>query len=165
MPARLIGLGFAATLSAVSTLAAAETLPTRKAGLWESKTVSAEGNTTVRQCIDDKTDQLAQGALGAGQNCSKRTFVKTSTGFKGETECKIGPISATGSSVITGDFGSKIHMDVETTLTGIPNTKDPVRRQMAIDATYLGPCEAGQSPGDIILPDGKIVKTPQLAPR
>jgi len=165
MPARLIGLGFAATLSAVSTLAAAETLPTRKAGLWESKTVSAEGNTTVRQCIDNKTDQLAQGALGAGQNCSKRTFVKTSTGFKGETECKIGPISATGSSVITGDFGSKIHMDVETTLTGIPNTKDPVRRQMAIDATYLGPCEAGQSPGDIILPDGKIVKTPQLAPR
>jgi len=165
MPARLIGLGFAATLSAVSTLAAAETLPTRKAGLWESKTVSAEGNTTVRQCIDDKTDQLAQGALGAGQNCSKRTFVKTSTGFKGETECKIGPISATGSSVITGDFGSKIHMDVETTLTGIPNTKDPVRRQMAIDATYLGPCEAGQSPGDIVLPDGKIVKTPQLAPR
>jgi hypothetical protein len=165
MPARLIGLGFAATLSAVNTLAAAETLPTRKAGLWESKTVSAEGNTTVRQCIDDKTDQLAQGALGAGQNCSKRTFVKTSTGFKGETECKIGPISATGSSVITGDFGSKIHMDVETTLTGIPNTKDPVRRQMAIDATYLGPCEAGQSPGDIVLPDGKIVKTPQLAPR
>lgn len=31
---------------------------------------------------------------------------------------------------------------------------------MAIDATYLGPCEAGQSPGDIILPDGKVVKMP-----
>ena len=140
-------------------------MPTRKAGLWESKTVSPEGNTTARQCIDEKTDQFSQGLFGAGQNCSKRDIVKTSTGFKGETECKIGPISATGSSVISGDFGSKIHMEVDTTLTGIPNSKEPVRRRMVIDATYLGPCEAGQSPGDIIMPDGKIVKMPQMAPR
>lgn len=161
MPVRLIGGRFVGiTLVAASTLAAADTLPARKAGLWESKTVSAEGNTTARQCIDDKTDQMAQGALGAGQ-CSKRDFVKTSTGYKGETECKIGPISASGTSVITGDFVSKVHMDVDTTLTGIPNMKEPVRRKMVIDATYLGPCEAGQSPGDIILPDGKIVKMPQ----
>ncbi len=67
MPMRVIGGGLVGlTLVAASTLAAAETLPTRKAGLWESKTVSAEGSTTARQCIDEKTDQLAQGALGAG---------------------------------------------------------------------------------------------------
>ena len=161
MPVRLIGGGFVGnTRGAARPPAAADTLPVRKAGLWESKTVSAEGNTTARQCIDEKTDQMAQGALGAGQ-CSKRDFVKTSTGYKGETECKIGPISASGTSVITGDFGRMVLMDVETTLTGIPGAKEPVRRKMVIDATYLGPCEAGQSPGDIILPDGKIVKMPQ----
>ncbi|GJD54411.1 DUF3617 domain-containing protein [Methylobacterium dankookense] len=165
MPARFIGVGIATALSAMTTLAVADTLPARKAGLWESKTVSAEGNTTARQCIDEKTDQLAQGAFGASQNCSKRNLVKTSTGYKGETECKIGPISAAGTSLITGDFSSKIHMEVDTTLTGIPNAKEPVRRQMVIDATYIGPCEAGQSPGDIIMPDGKIVKMPQTAPR
>ncbi|AWN49533.1 hypothetical protein DK419_26980 [Methylobacterium terrae] len=166
MPVRLIGgglVGFGLALSAASPLSA-DTLPARKAGLWESKTVSAEGNTTARQCIDEKTDQLAQGALGGGQ-CSKRIFTRTSTGYTGETECKIGPISASGTSVITGDFASKVHMDVDTTLTGIPNMKEPVRRKMVIDATYLGPCEAGQSPGDIILPDGKIVKMPQVGPR
>lgn len=165
MPMRVIGGGLVGlTLVAASTLAAAETLPTRKPGLWESKTVSAEGSTTARQCIDDKTDQLAQGALGAGQ-CAKRVFTKTSAGYTGETECKMGAISASGTSVITGDFASKIHLDVDTTLTGIPGMKEPVRRKMAIDATYLGPCEAGQSPGDIILPDGKIVKMPQVGPQ
>ncbi len=45
------------------------------------------------------------------------------------------------------------------------NAKEPVRSQMVIDATYIGPCAAGQSPGDIILPDGKIVKMPQPAAR
>ncbi len=32
----------------------------------------------------------------------------------------MGAISASGTSVITGDFASKIHLDVDTTLTGIP---------------------------------------------
>jgi hypothetical protein len=166
MPVRLVAagfVGFGLALAAVGPLSA-DTLPARKAGLWESKTVSAEGNVTARQCIDEKTDQMAQGALGAGQ-CSKRDFVKTSTGYRGETECKIGPISASGTSVITGDFASKVHLDVDTTLTGVPGMKEPVRRKMVIDASYLGPCEAGQNPGDIILPDGKIVKMPQGAGR
>ena len=165
MHVRFIGVGIATALTAMTTVAAADTLPARKAGLWESKTVAAEGNVTARQCIDEKTDQLAQGAFGAGQNCSKRSLVKTSAGYEGATECKIGPISATGKSLITGDFNSKIHMEVDTTLTGMPNSKEPVRRQMVIDATYIGPCEAGQSPGDIIMPDGKIVKMPATAPR
>jgi hypothetical protein len=165
MRGRIVGVGIATALSVMTGAASAETLPARKAGLWESKTTSTDGNTTARQCIDEKTDQIAQAAFGGGQNCSKRTIVKTSTGYKGETECKLGPISAAGNTVITGDFNSKIHMEVDTTLTGLPNAKEPMRRQMVIDATYIGPCEAGQSPGDIILPDGKIAKMPQPAPR
>jgi hypothetical protein len=35
--------------------------------------------------------------------------------YTGETECKMGAISASGTSVITGDFASKIHLDVDTT--------------------------------------------------
>ncbi|MGU3383237.1 DUF3617 domain-containing protein [Methylobacterium sp. D53M] len=165
MRARTVGIGIAAILSAMTSVASAETLPARKAGLWESKTTSPDGNTTARQCIDEKTDQIAQAAFGGGQNCAKRTIIKTSTGYKGETECKLGPISAAGTTEISGDFNSKIHMEVDTTLTGMPNAKEPVRRQMVIDATYIGPCAAGQSPGDIILPDGRIVKMPQPAAR
>ncbi len=160
MRIRIVTTCLAATIATMGSALAAETLPARKPGLWETKTVSAQGNVTVRQCIDEKTDQLAQGAFGAGQACSKRTMVKTSDGYEGETECKIGTISATGKSVISGDFDSKITMKVDTTLTGVPDTTEPVRQQMDIEATYVGPCEAGQSPGDIIMPDGQIVKMP-----
>lgn len=163
MHRRLIGIGIATALSAVATLAAAETMPARKAGLWESTTTSADGNVTARQCIDAKTDQFAQGTFGAGQNCSKNTMTKTSAGYEGASDCKIGTIQASAKSIITGDFDSKIHMVVDTTLAGMPGAKAPVQRQMVIDATYIGPCEAGQSPGDIILPDGKVVKMPAPA--
>ena len=160
---RIVSLCLASTVMGLATLGsalAAETLPTRKPGLWETKTQSPNGDVTVRQCIDEKTDGLAQNAFGAGQACSKRTMVKTADGYEGETECKIGTISAAGKSRISGDFNSKITMKVDTTLTGVPDTKEPVRQQMEIEATYVGPCEAGQSPGDIIMPDGQIVKMP-----
>ncbi len=65
MPARLVALGIAVTLSVTSTSASADTMPTRKAGLWKANSL-AEGNTTARQCIDEKTDQFSQGLFGAG---------------------------------------------------------------------------------------------------
>ncbi|WP_244493227.1 DUF3617 family protein [Aureimonas sp. AU20] len=164
MRVRVATACIATMLATLGSAVAAETLPPRKAGLWETQTKSPDGDVTVRQCIDEKTDQLAQGAFGAGQNCSKQTLVKTGAGYESESECKIGPISATGKSTISGDFDSKIHMKVDTTLIGMPDSKEPVRRQMEIDASYIGPCEAGQSPGDIIMPDGKVIKMPTGVP-
>jgi hypothetical protein len=29
-----------------------------------------------------------------------------------------------------------------------------------IEARYVGPCEAGQRPGDVIMPDGKVMRVP-----
>lgn len=161
----IVRLSLGAAMLAGSGLAmAAETLPARKAGLWESKTTSADANVTARQCIDEKTDQLAESTLGGLGTCSKRALVKTSTGYATESDCKIGPISASGKGTITGDFNSRIRIETTSVLTGIPNTKEPVTKSMIIEATWLGPCEKGQSPGDIILPDGKVVKMP-VAPR
>jgi hypothetical protein len=31
---------------------------------------------------------------------------------------------------------------------------------MTIEASYTGPCAADQRPGDIIMPDGRVVRTP-----
>ncbi len=165
MHRRLIGLAMATAFAASGTSGQAETMPARKAGLWESTTITADQNVTARQCIDANTDQFAQGVFGGGQNCSKNTLTKTSAGYEGASACTIGTVSAVAKSVITGDFDSKIHMVVDTTLTGLPGAKEPVQRQMVIDATYLGPCETGQSPGDIILPGGKVVKMPNPAAR
>lgn len=165
MHSQIVRLSLGAVVLACSTLAAsAETLPTRKPGLWESKTTSADGNATAKQCIDEKTDQLAQSAVGGLGTCSKNTLTKTSTGYTTESDCKIGPISATGKGTISGDFNSRIRIETTSVLTGIPNAKEPVTKSMVIEATWLGPCEKGQSPGDIIMPDGKVVRMP-TAPR
>ena len=158
-----VSLALAAIVSAIGLApVSAQTLPNRKAGLWESKTTSTDGNTTAKQCIDEKTDQLAQGAFGAGQACSKRNVAKTDSGWATEVECKIGPISTSGKGTITGDFSSKVRIETVTTLTGLPKEKGPVTRTTVVEATWLGPCEAGQSPGDIIFPDGRVVKVPNL---
>jgi len=160
------GLGFmssALVSSALATSALAdETLPTRKPGLWETKMINTEGNATARQCIDEKTDQIAQSAMGGAQTCTKRSVVKTATGYESEAECKIGPISASSKGTFTGDFSSKIHVETDTVLSGLPTSKEPVKRHMVLDASFIGPCQAGQSPGDMIMPDGKIVKMPKL---
>jgi len=154
----------AATVAGLCSIASADdTLPPRKPGLWETKMINAEGNVTARQCIDEKTDQLAQGAMGSSQNCSKRTITKTATGYESEADCKIGPISASSKGTFSGDFSSKIHVETDTVLTGLPTSREPVKRHMVLDATFVGPCEAGQNPGDMIMPDGKIIKMPHAA--
>lgn len=150
-----------AAFALAAATAAADTLPPRKPGLWESKVSSAEtGESTVRQCIDEKTDKLAESGFGTAQACSKRLLTKTGTGYETESDCKIGPISATGKGLISGDFNSRIRIETTSILTGLPNQKEPVTRKTVIEASWVGPCEKGQSPGDVILPDGKVVKMP-----
>lgn len=159
LTASLVLLGLAAAQPA-----AADTLPPRKPGLWESKTDAEGAAMTVKQCIDAKTDELAKSAVsgpgGAGSTCSKSTTTRTAAGYETETACKIGAISTEGRGLITGDFDSAIRMEMTTTLTGIPGQAQPMTRKTVIESRWLGPCEAGQKPGDIIMGDGKVIRTP-----
>lgn len=156
----IAGFGLIAVLAAPPA-AIADTLPSRKAGLWESKTISEDGNMTARQCIDEKTDLFAQGLFGGRQVCSKPTVTKTSVGYETATECKIGPISSAGKGIVTGDFASKIRIETMAVLTGLPSEKGPVTLKTVIENTWIGPCEAGQQPGDIILEGGEIMMMPK----
>lgn len=147
---------------AASPMAQADELPARKPGLWESKTSGMAGvpAMTVKQCIDAKTDQLAQAAVTPGATCSKREIKKTSAGYAIETSCTVGGIQADGKGLISGDFVSAVKVDMTTTMTGVPGQTGAVTSKVAIESTRAGDCAAGQSPGDIIMPNGQIVKTP-----
>lgn len=148
----------------LSPAAGADSLPPRKAGLWESKTTTDDGTMSAKQCIDAQTDQLAKNAVsgpgGAGDACSKQSVTKTATGYETESVCKFGPMSTEGKGVITGDFDSLIKMEMATTVSGIPGQDKPVTRKSTIENRWLGPCEEGQKPGDIIMSDGKVIRTP-----
>jgi hypothetical protein len=141
----------------------ADELPQRKPGLWETKSTGAEGQTIAKQCVGPGTDQAVMGAL-AGGACAKTQITKTATGYNVATECTMGAIKASGSSVITGDFQTQMRTEGSTTLTGMPGQSAPVERKIVVEARRLGDCEAGQKPGDIIMPDGKVIPMPGARP-
>ena len=153
-------LAFAACLVVASPALAAETLPARAPGLWESKSTSADGVTTAKQCVGEGTDAAAVSAMGGNRQCSKNEVTRTADGWSSETECKIGEITAVSRGTFSGDFKSEVRTELETTLTGLPGQSSPTPRKTVIEAKRLGDCEPGQKPGDIILSDGKVVRTP-----
>lgn len=157
-----VALAAIAILSALPALA--QELPQRKPGLWESKSTGSEGEVVAKQCVGAGTDQSLVGAM-AGGSCSKMQVAKTTTGYAIETECLIGQIKASGSSVVTGDFQTTVRTEGTTRLSGMPGQSGPVERKLVVEAKRLGDCAPGQKPGDIIMPDGKVISIPQAQPR
>src|SRR5262245_56607493 len=90
--------------------AQAEDLPKRRAGLWETTMNGdkAGGQQAIKQCIDDKTASLAQGAMGPGGPCKQVRSVKTAQGYEVETACNFGQMTSTGKALISGDFSSRV---------------------------------------------------------
>lgn len=140
----------------------ADELPQRKPGLWESKSTSAEGQTSAKQCVGAGTDRAMVGGM-AGAACSKMEVTKTATGYAVATECAIGQIKAVGSSVVTGDFQTSVRTEGTTKLTGMPGQAGMVERKLVVEAKRVGDCGPGQKPGDIIMPDGKVISMPGAA--
>lgn len=139
--------------------ALADELPQRKAGLWETKSVGAEGETVAKQCVGPGTDRAMLGGMTGGA-CSKIDVKKSGAGYTVATECTIGQIKAVGNSVITGDFQATVRTEGVTTLTGMPGQAGTVERKLVVEAKRVGDCGPGQKPGDVILPDGKVISMP-----
>ena len=55
--------------------------------------------------------------------------------------------------VFTGSFDSSYTM----TMTNQPPPGLPVLPTVSVSAKWLGPCTAGQKPGDMIMPNGKTI--------
>ncbi len=149
----------------------AEDLPARKPGLWESSMTSADGKPpmVLKQCIDAATDKSLMGMTGG--LCGMKWKRTGGDRIETETTCKMGPITAAGKGIIIGDFNSSVRVETTTTTTasgegmpaGAPKLNiPPTTQNMVVEAKWLGPCEAGQKPGDIIMPDGKVMPMPKL---
>jgi hypothetical protein len=155
---RAIAIAVASTVFG-SIPALADELPQRKPGLWETRSTGAEGETVAKQCVGPGTDRAMMGGVNGGA-CSKIEVKKTATGYAVATECTIGQIKAEGSSVITGDFQATVRTEGTTKLTGMPGQSEAVERKMVVEAKRVGDCGPGQKPGDIIMPDGRVISMP-----
>ena len=151
---------FALTVSTLMACPAlADTLPARKPGLWESS-VSAAPTMKVKQCIDEKTDKLAESAAAPGATCSKREIRKVAAGYEIESSCTIGGITADAKGLVTGDFATAVKIELTSVIKGIPGNTSGMTQQTVMEARRIGDCAAGQKPGDMIMPDGRVIKTP-----
>jgi hypothetical protein len=163
LPVALRPLAVAA-LGLITTIPAfAIDMPQRKAGLWELK-MDFEGRampaTTMKQCVDAKTDKLLNEQFSGPSSpaaCSKNEIVKTATGMTIDAVCKIDEATTTTHTVVTGSFDSAYTMNITATRSGgrpIPGMPSDGKTQMTMQVTWLGPCAAGQKPGDVMMPNG-----------
>ena len=135
--------------------ALASDLPARKAGLWQVDTTVTSGHTvSMKQCIDAKTDQIRQSRFASlpQRNCSKHDVQRSADKITIDSVCTVAGRTTSGHTVITGSFDSAYTMELTSEVKGIPTP-----RHVTMAAKWLGPCAAGQRPGDMVLPNGKTV--------
>lgn len=151
--------------------AAAAELPTRKAGLWEMSMKRESGATampTMQQCTDETTDKdMSMIFGGVKQRCAKHDVQNSGGRFTIDSTCTVAGATATSHAEIVGDFNSAYSVNVTTTIEG-KSAEDKSAQgkgrsnHMTVEAKWLGPCKAGQSPGDIIMPGGFKMNIKQM---
>lgn len=132
--------------------AVASDLPARKAGLWQLSTTTTDGHTfAMKQCVDAQTDQIMQSRFaGVSQRkCSKHDVQKSGDTITIDSVCTIAGRTTSGHTVITGSFDSGYTMTITSQIQGLP-----APRTVKTAVKWLGPCAAGQKPGDVIMSNG-----------
>jgi len=151
--------------------------PKRRPGLWEVRSAGADalGMPATRFCVGDDTDsELAHldRASGPRGSCSLGTFVRTGDAWVAESVCREGRSTVVSRAVASGDFQTEYRID---TLVSQGASGPGGRREdrEAVVARWLGPCEPGQRPGDLVIPgmgtlnmeDGTFLAEPRSRPR
>lgn len=136
-------------LAGVAPSPAAE-MPSRKAGLWEIRMNGAPK--AIQQCIDAATDKMLMAGAGmmAETACSKRDIQRSGDTMTVDSVCTFKDKTATSHAVVTGSFDSSYEMTVSSEAEGLPGGK----MTLTMAAKWLGPCAAGQKPGDMIMDGG-----------
>lgn len=133
-------------------------MPKRKPGLWqiETRMAAGPGMGAIKQCIDEKTDNFYQ-QLGEQHmdKCSESEIKNTGDRILLHNVCKMGSSTATTDATFTGRFDSEYRGDIRVKYN--PPMHGMSEASMSIAAKWLGPCQAGQRPGDMILPNGMKV--------
>lgn len=142
----------AAVLPAVRSVGAepvlAADLPHRKPGVWEVKYLHGA---TLQYCIDAAVDKVMLGISGVlnPDECDKIDMQRSGDAITIDFACMSMGKPATVHTVVTGSFDSAYTMTW--TVQGRDDLPAAVTTR-TVAGTWLGPCTAGQRPGDIVKP-------------
>jgi len=138
-------------------------MPQRKPGLWQLKMAFDNAGLPERmmeQCTDASTDKLMNGNYGgsAMETCSKQDVHNSGGTITIDSVCSFGGATTTSHAVVTGSFDSAYTVDMTSTRHGAPVPGMPAEgsTHMKVEAKWLGPCAAGQKPGDVIVGNQKF---------
>ncbi|MFM8412785.1 MAG: DUF3617 domain-containing protein [Alphaproteobacteria bacterium] len=135
---------------------AGDEMPPRKPGLWETTTTvdgRQVGGGKMRQCIDAAIEsKLREFGRDQEKDCSLREMKREGSGMTLKSVCKMGQSTASTTGKFTGDLTENYRGDLE--IKYEPPFAGKSEAKMTIEAKWLGPCEAGQKPGDMMLPGG-----------
>jgi len=154
----------ALVVAMVPGVAAAVEYPTRKAGLWEMTMSIGSGRTmTISQCTDAATDKdlITNSGASVQQVCTRTELQKTATGYANDSTCKFGAMTTTSHIEIAGDFDSAYTVNITGHNSGGPAIL-PADTNVTMQAKWVGPCKADQTPGDMIMPGGIKVNVKDL---
>jgi len=137
-------------------------MPMRKAGLWELKMEFQGRNLPaqlMQQCTDAATDKFMTFNFGgaAERNCQKRDVRNNGGTITVDSVCQFGDAVTTSHAVVSGDFNSAYTVQINSTRQGgrpMPGVEPGTESHMTIAAKWLGPCVAGQKPGDVMMGNG-----------
>jgi hypothetical protein len=136
--------------------------PARKPGLWEMSMdmgggASKRPTQVTQQCMDAASDK-AMREIGEGMSkgrCSKQDMRNEGGKIIVDTVCRMEVANntvATTHSVMSGDFNSAYHVESKSRYS--PPLMGRAEGSIVIDAKWIGPCKAGQKPGDVIMSNG-----------
>lgn len=150
--------------TALSFAANAAELPKRKSGQWEISTAQTGGppGPVVQMCIDEKIDDLTRQLASDTVKCSKQDIRREGDRYVVESVCRIGESTATTRAVFTGKFDSAYQADIDAKYS--PPLMGMSEGRSTMSARWLGPCRAGQRPGDITMPDGTVINLQDAPP-
>lgn len=127
-------------------------LPRLKPGLWENITQMSNlpgYSHRVQTCVDDATvDLMLSPDTG---NCSKRTIRREGNRVTIDLVCEADASTVTTHGSFSGDFDDRYAGIVTSTFS--PPLQGIASTEMRTTAAWLGPCKAGQKPGDMVMPD------------
>lgn len=161
MPKSILPLAFFVLVSAGDAASAAidlGSLPRLKNGLWVT-TITNEGLKPARHsiCVDDATQQhlltMGQGAMTG--MCAKADLRRDGSAFIFESDCAMGPVRVKSSSRTTFTGATGYHTEATTRFDPPILAKGTVHT--VAQGRHSGACPAGMKPGDMTLPDGRVV--------
>jgi hypothetical protein len=139
------------------------TLPARKPGLWELKTVMDEGNgprdQTLKMCIDERMEQNTVAASLADHkaNCAKYDIKVADGVTTAEGECTYNGRLVISHTEMKGDFKSAFEIKIKSS-TSDPEAKEQsiiIKRDITQSGSYLGESCGDLKAGEAMGPDGK----------